>query len=304
MTDHRKFSAYFPEEMIRELEDEAQRLDRSISWILQRGLAHEPRRVREDAVDGAEDAGVKFLRAWGPVIALAVVVLGGVWYMNRLRNQGNEAAQDRDRLALELAGANAAHEVTSLELRRTVTLLVTNNAGLQAEIDRVRGAMPGAGVVGTVSGSSGGVTVGPAAGIPVVGSPPASATGTVLPPVLLPCALYVGDRVELKVAGVALQGDSGAVAVAATAQAWRVGEPPVLLAEGPLRLEVKMKDPGELPGWAAGAVVVGGRGGWFLGPLLSPPPLRVWGLEASLLLGAGVGPGGEWGGLAGGLLRW
>ena len=36
MSDHRKFSAYFPEQMISELEDEAQRLDRSMSWLLQR----------------------------------------------------------------------------------------------------------------------------------------------------------------------------------------------------------------------------------------------------------------------------
>ena len=246
---------------------------------------------------------MKFLRAWGPLILLAVVVGGGVWYVNKLRNQGNEAAQDRDRLALELAGASAVHEVTAKTLRAEVTRLTDTAAGLQAEIDKVRGAMPGAVVVGTASGSTGGVTVGPAAGIPVAGSPPASAAGTPSP-VCPACALRVGDQVELKVYGVALQGDSGAVAVAATAQAWRVGEPPTLLAEGPLRLDVKMKDPGELPGWGAGAVIVGGRSGYWVGPLLSPPPIRLWGLEASLLVGAGVGGGGEWGGLAGGLLRW
>ena len=246
-----------------------------------------------------------WLKAWWlPVVVISAAVAGGVYYVNHLRNQGNEAAQERDRLALELAGANAVHEVTARDLRREVTRLTDTNAGLQAEIDKVRGAMPGAGVVGTASGSTGGITVGPATGIPGTGSPPASGSGATPSPVCSACALLVGDRVELKVAGVALQGDSGAVAVAATAQAWRVGEPPVLLAEGPLRMDVKLKDAGELPGWGAGAVVVGGRGGWFLGPLLSPPPIRVWGLEGSLLLGAGVGPGGEWGGLAGGLLRW
>ena len=34
-TDHRKQSLYFPEDMLREIEFEAQRQDRSLSWIVQ-----------------------------------------------------------------------------------------------------------------------------------------------------------------------------------------------------------------------------------------------------------------------------
>lgn len=34
------------------------------------------------------------LRRWWPVLLLAGAVVAAVWYMNRLRNQGNEAAQD------------------------------------------------------------------------------------------------------------------------------------------------------------------------------------------------------------------
>ena len=34
-TDHRKQSLYFPEEMLKEIEIEAQRQDRSLSWIVQ-----------------------------------------------------------------------------------------------------------------------------------------------------------------------------------------------------------------------------------------------------------------------------
>lgn len=33
--DHRKASLYFPEDMIREIEREARRLDRSQSWLMQ-----------------------------------------------------------------------------------------------------------------------------------------------------------------------------------------------------------------------------------------------------------------------------
>jgi uncharacterized small protein (TIGR04563 family) len=35
-TDKRKQSLYFPEEMLREIESEAARQDRSLSWIMQR----------------------------------------------------------------------------------------------------------------------------------------------------------------------------------------------------------------------------------------------------------------------------
>jgi len=34
-TDKRKQSLYFPEEMLREIQDEANRQDRSLSWIVQ-----------------------------------------------------------------------------------------------------------------------------------------------------------------------------------------------------------------------------------------------------------------------------
>ena len=34
-SDKRKQSLYFPEDMLREIETEAQRLDRSLSWVVQ-----------------------------------------------------------------------------------------------------------------------------------------------------------------------------------------------------------------------------------------------------------------------------
>ena len=36
MSDKRKQSLYFPEEMLREIQSEARRQDRSLSWIVQR----------------------------------------------------------------------------------------------------------------------------------------------------------------------------------------------------------------------------------------------------------------------------
>ena len=36
-TDKRKQSLYFPEDMLREIQEEANRQDRSLSWIVQQG---------------------------------------------------------------------------------------------------------------------------------------------------------------------------------------------------------------------------------------------------------------------------
>ena len=42
-TDKRKQSLYFPEEMLKAIQDEADRLDRSLSWVVQRCvLGHMP----------------------------------------------------------------------------------------------------------------------------------------------------------------------------------------------------------------------------------------------------------------------
>ena len=38
-SDKRKQSLYFPEEMLKEIKEEAQRQDRSLSWIVQRAWA-------------------------------------------------------------------------------------------------------------------------------------------------------------------------------------------------------------------------------------------------------------------------
>jgi uncharacterized small protein (TIGR04563 family) len=38
--DKRKQSLYFPDEMLKEIQHEAQRLDRSLSWIVQQSWKH------------------------------------------------------------------------------------------------------------------------------------------------------------------------------------------------------------------------------------------------------------------------
>jgi uncharacterized small protein (TIGR04563 family) len=52
-TDKRKQSLYFPEEMLREMADEAIRQDRSLSWVMQR--AWKIARERVTKIPGVRD---------------------------------------------------------------------------------------------------------------------------------------------------------------------------------------------------------------------------------------------------------
>ncbi|HET9988350.1 MAG TPA: TIGR04563 family protein [Kofleriaceae bacterium] len=59
-TDKRKQSLYFPEEMLEEIKHEAARLDRSLSWIIQRGWRFAREKVKafpasNDGPDGMPD---------------------------------------------------------------------------------------------------------------------------------------------------------------------------------------------------------------------------------------------------------
>jgi uncharacterized small protein (TIGR04563 family) len=47
MNDKRKQSLYFPDEMLREIEQEAQRQDRSLSWVVQKAWHRARERVRQ-----------------------------------------------------------------------------------------------------------------------------------------------------------------------------------------------------------------------------------------------------------------
>jgi uncharacterized small protein (TIGR04563 family) len=58
--DKRKQSLYFPEDMLEEIRHEAARLDRSLSWIIQRGWKFAREQIKafpasNDAPDGMPD---------------------------------------------------------------------------------------------------------------------------------------------------------------------------------------------------------------------------------------------------------
>jgi uncharacterized small protein (TIGR04563 family) len=56
--DKRKQSLYFPEEMLAEIQHEAKRLDRSLSWIVQQGwkIARDRMKTFPASNDGTPDA--------------------------------------------------------------------------------------------------------------------------------------------------------------------------------------------------------------------------------------------------------
>lgn len=58
-TDKRKQSLYFPESMLQEIKDEAARLDRSLSWIVQRAWKIARTEIKKlpsvNDVEGGED---------------------------------------------------------------------------------------------------------------------------------------------------------------------------------------------------------------------------------------------------------
>ena len=58
-TDKRKQSLYFPESMLQEIKEEAARLDRSLSWIVQRAWKIARTEIKKlpsvNDVDGGED---------------------------------------------------------------------------------------------------------------------------------------------------------------------------------------------------------------------------------------------------------
>lgn len=58
--DKRKQSLYFPEEMLKEIQDEANRQDRSLSWIVQQAWRISRGEIKRfpsvnDVLDGRED---------------------------------------------------------------------------------------------------------------------------------------------------------------------------------------------------------------------------------------------------------
>jgi hypothetical protein len=242
------------------------------------------------------------VRPWLLPIGLVLAVGALVWVFNDRRGLARTLEREREASALDAAGVARAHEATRGQLADQVAA----NEALRLEVERIKAASPGARPIGTASGTTGAMVVGPAAAGALAFSPPATSGAVPSSPVPALCRVLEGDGLEVRFAGAVLETRAGNLAVAAVGSAWRVpagGGAPSLLVEGPLRLDVSaLPRPGG-PGWGGGLLVLGLPGGWAAGPLVSPPPLSVFGFDLSLLAGAAVGPAGSWAGMVGALVR-
>jgi hypothetical protein len=250
------------------------------------------------------------LKPWVlPVVLLAGLVVAtyfGVGYLNALRGRADAAERKAEQADLRAKGFAVAADTSQKHLDATAAA----NQLLQAEVERLKKASPGAHVVGTVTGTTGVVALPiPPQALPSDSSPPASGgvASAAGPLPARPCALYFDEPLEIRIDGAAMKTEGGNLVLAGVASLWILprgdtGTRKVL--DAPLSLKVQAAAPEKSAGWGAGVLALAGRDGWALGPAASPPPLRFLGLELELLVGAAAGPGGNWNAAALGLVRW
>jgi hypothetical protein len=240
-------------------------------------------------------------RWWALPALLVVVALVLAWRLDSGRRSALEAARLAEEARAKAAGLLVAEQSKGKTLEAEAKRLAAAIPDLEAALAKARAALPGAKVSGTASSSTG---PRPAGGDPRPGPVCPAAPGAPPAPV---CLLAAGDEGEIRVDQVVLTGPAGATVLVGAASAYRVTpEPRTRLFGGPFRAELstaKVASPPPPPGWGAGALVLGGRSGWAVGPAIAPPPVQFWGLRFELLAGAAVGPGGEWSTMATGLVR-
>ena len=312
LTDKRKQSLYFPEDMLREIQAEAQRQDRSLSLDRSGRLAAGPG-------PGSRAARVTMtlskIAPWVVAVVASVVAVGAlVWALNRGRTSSRELARVNEERRLELAGLNVAHQVERDAILQDLIGEATANAKLSEELARIQAAAPGAKPVATAHGSTPWKPVGPAASSPPAVIPPAS-PGSPASPVPALCAacpacrLVVGDELQVRASGAVLSTDLGNYLVAATAAVWRRPAggtgPEEELHQEALKLEVSVPVQGAGPGWGFGPLVgvrsvAPAAADGFVGGMAATPSVRLlFGVEGSLVAGGGVGPSGGGGGFLG-----
>lgn len=231
-----------------------------------------------------------------PIVAGFVIVLLVISW-NNSRKQKNDLQRQLDATKLQAAGIAVAAEATAKNLRDMLAEMTQRSKVLADEVAKLHATVPGTTPTVVAHGSTGPVAT-PLAP-PSPGAQPGQA-GAASPTLPGPCLVAPGDPVEVRVDVVAETTPSGVVAVVGSASAWTRG---TKLIEAPLKLDVKSLERDRPVGWGAGVIAVGGRDGWWLGPLFALPPARILGVEFNGLLGGGVGGGGAWGGAAAAFAR-
>jgi hypothetical protein len=242
------------------------------------------------------------VRAWwvGPAVSLiGLALVVAAWNGQRLAR--SEAERAREAAELARVGVSVAADATERQLRVRLADLTETSHALAEELARVQAATPGARPVAVASGTTGPTPAGgalrpgwPCAPVAPCSQPAESGTPTTVAPPSA-CLLSAGDQGEVRVEGAALRTRAGNAVVVGAASAWRVSPGPAArLFGGPLHLEVSVAAPARPLGWGVGLMASAGSGGVVVGPMLSPPPWSVLGLQVEVFAGGGVGPAGDW----------
>lgn len=230
-----------------------------------------------------------------PWALLAASVGAGV-YVSWQLNAGRQAeaalrhATEQDNLRLK--GLVVGRDQTIAQLQDGAAELARRVPELQQALAAALKAAPGATPAAVIEASTG--------QLPIV-APPA------LPPPALPplapapaeCKLWGSDKLELKLAAVALDTTASNWVLAGGLRAERASDG-ALVASGPFKAdltEVEVKRPTfDLARWGAGPAVFAGPGGLTYGVAAGAPPLRLFNHELQLIGAAAVGQHGLQGG--------
>jgi hypothetical protein len=230
-----------------------------------------------------------FVRSWWfvPAIALVVVaLLVSAW--DGKRNAAALAERRAEAAELAAKGITVAREASERELKARLAAAKGLSTDLAGEVARLEAASPGARPVAVFSGSTGALPAAPQPKPPAVTSASEPASATV-------CLFRSTDKGSIFLSGTTMETQAGNRVMLAVAEAYRVEpEPRIKLFGGPLKLDISVAAPPRSLGWGVGLMASASRSGWAVGPMLSPPPWVVLGVQLEALAAAGIGPTGDW----------
>lgn len=233
------------------------------------------------------------------LVALAAALAFGIDRCNAVGDARATLEREREVSAAEIVGARMALRVAQRDLDKAVN----DNASLREYAAKLKKAGIKAHPVATFSGTTGPVQIQPGVTITVGGAGAAQApqAASAAPAPGLPSPGAGGPTPcksgEILIpAGAVWVTEKGNVTATTRGEAW-CAEPRALLFAGPVKADVSTLQPprsGRGPGWGSGVTIVGGRGGWSVGPTIAAPPLSVLGLQVEPSAAFTLGGGGQW----------
>jgi len=212
------------------------------------------------------------------LLTCGLLILSVFGVVRHYRSQASDAQREAEAVELKAHGDIVAAQKTSAEVAEEAARLADSNTVLRAEIERIKAQSPGAAPVQTIVG----VTA------PATSSAPPKASG---------CLVDTTDKLRLKVDIIELRTKKDNYVLAGVARALRInaaGAETELVAspfESTSQLAVVSDDEKRL-GWGVGPLGILSTHGTAYGLQVSPPPLKVFGLDLALTAGVAIGTAG------------